>query len=189
MQYSSWFLFLFFCYKLYWTPKELLDSIILLWDRKPPENDNIENFEAKNKSAIMLFLSGWFESQYDEDFIKDTRELLISFIEQLPIEYKKPLQSKIANVKKKVEPSLFLFKTSKKKVKILSGNMIDILHIKPSRIAEQWTLIDLRNFMSIKKGEFLKLGTHWERMIKRSVMFTRWVASEIVEKKKRSKET
>jgi len=65
--------------------------------------------------------------------------------------------------------------------------MIDILHIKPSRIAEQWTLIDLRNFMSIKKGEFLKLGTHWERMIKRSVMFTRWVASEIVKKKKEAK--
>jgi len=66
--------------------------------------------------------------------------------------------------------------------------MIDILHIKPSRIAEQWTLIDLRNFMSIKKGEFLKLGTHWERMIKRSVMFTRWVASEIVEKKKKQRD-
>jgi len=66
--------------------------------------------------------------------------------------------------------------------------MIDVLSIKPSRIAEQWTLLDLLNFMSIKKGDFLKDNSgHWERMLKRAAMLTRWIASEIVEKKKRSK--
>jgi len=175
-----------YCSPLSPTPLQLLQMIIKLWNKDPPTEDYID-YTSKNRSSIMLFLSGWFESQYEEDFNGDVGELLQNFINSMPKEYMTPLLAKFENVKKTVEPSIILFKPSKSKIKVHSNKLINILHIKPSKLAEQWTLMDIRGILSIKKSEFLNPGNNWERMLKRSIMFTRWVASEIVEKSTVSK--
>jgi len=184
-----------YCYKKYYTPAQLLQIIINLWNKEPPTEDDTQ-FVSKNRSAIVLFLSGWFESQcyifgkenqIDEDFNGDVGENLQNFINSLPTEYQKPLLAKFENAKKPCEPTIILFKPSKSKIKIRPNKLFNILHIKPSRIAEEWTLMDIKGMLSIRKSEFLNPGSNWDKMLKRSAMFTRWVASEIVEKSTVSK--
>lgn len=46
----------------------------------------------------------------------------------------------------------------------------ELADLRPNQIADQWTLLDFRNFSKIKRDDFIskKLSEDWESMVKRS---------------------
>jgi len=68
----------------------------------------------------------------------------------------------------------------KKKKKLVLGRF-GFLDLKIEQVADQWTLLDMRNFMQIKTEDFLVPSEPWNQMLLRANLFTRWVTSEIVQ--------
>jgi len=124
---------------------------------------------SKTRTAVTFFLSGWFEVQYS-DFRGNVLEILDSFIQELPLDYQNPLVAKIQNaVKSKLNPSLYLFEPSKEGKTKLEPGKFGFLDIKPRQIADQWTILDMRNFFADRTRRVHstrrvpKLGTHAQK--------------------------
>jgi len=138
-----------------------------------------------SKTAVTFFLSGWFEVQYT-DFDGKALQILEAFLNEIPPDYKKPLLAKIQNaVKSRPTPTLYLFEPSKEsKIKLEPGKF-GFLDLKTRQIAEQWTLIDMRNFVAISRAEYIQMDKNntpnWDKMLRRGALLSRWVASEIVQ--------
>jgi len=81
-------------------------------------------------------------------------------------------------------PSIFLLE-ARERTRLLEPGKFGLAELKVADVAEQWTLLDVQNFKAIQRREFLapqaELRPNWERMLRRAAMFSRWVASEIVQ--------
>jgi len=95
---------------------------------------------------------------------------------------KKSLQAKFRTaMQPKPPPTVCFFEPSKESKKKLVLGKFGLLDLKIEQIADNWTLLDMRNFMQIKPEDFLCPSEAWNTMLQRSVLFTRWVTSEIVQ--------
>uniref|UniRef100_A0A6B2L1S2 Ras-GEF domain-containing protein n=1 Tax=Arcella intermedia TaxID=1963864 RepID=A0A6B2L1S2_9EUKA len=179
-------------YKKYSSPLQLLQVLINYWSE--PAHGNVSKAEqemicSKKRTSVTFFLSGWFEVQYS-DFKDTTLELLESFVREIPSEYSKPLVAKIQNViKSKPAPSIYLFEASKEGKAKFEPGTFGFLDLKAIQVADQWTILDIKNFLQIDRDEYLRIqsDSNWDRMLKRAAVFSRWVASEIVQNVKTSK--
>eukprot|EP01125_Pyxidicula_operculata_P008816 TRINITY_DN2925_c0_g2_i3.p1 TRINITY_DN2925_c0_g2~~TRINITY_DN2925_c0_g2_i3.p1 ORF type:complete len:515 (+),score=103.27 TRINITY_DN2925_c0_g2_i3:256-1800(+) len=179
---------IFLCgYKRYYTPEYLLQLLIDFWSE---EGDKPDEDIKRMRTSIVVFLSYWFEIQFSD--FSESPQLLETFMKNMTSEYRKPLISKIQSVHKvKPRPIEVLFDSSKdSKQSKLEPGKFGLLDLKPQQIADQWTILDMKNFLSIKREEFMKVEkdcVNWDRMMRRAAMLTRWVASEIVQVVERPK--
>eukprot|EP01127_Copromyxa_protea_P000927 TRINITY_DN1083_c0_g1_i1.p1 TRINITY_DN1083_c0_g1~~TRINITY_DN1083_c0_g1_i1.p1 ORF type:complete len:922 (-),score=109.22 TRINITY_DN1083_c0_g1_i1:86-2851(-) len=137
----------------------------------------------QTQTGIMFFLSAWFEVQMSDFLEGPIVQKLEDFIQQMPSAFARPIKSKISSIlSNKPPPSLYLFKPSTPAHKAtLSLGKFGLFDMKPEQVADQWTLLDMRDFLKIKPIEFLYPGEHWNAMLQRSTMLSRWVASEVVQ--------
>eukprot|EP01130_Rhizamoeba_saxonica_P017204 TRINITY_DN8238_c0_g1_i1.p1 TRINITY_DN8238_c0_g1~~TRINITY_DN8238_c0_g1_i1.p1 ORF type:complete len:835 (-),score=187.36 TRINITY_DN8238_c0_g1_i1:56-2560(-) len=170
-----------YCYLVYATPLELLELVISYWSREPPLSEDPEEYQTKTRSSVIFFLSGWFERKF-EDFKGETFDVLNSWIRNdIDHSYSSLLKGKIEQVRKTPPPNQYLIHPmSAREAKYRTGKF-GFKDLKASQIAEQWSLLDMQNFMDISTQSFITDDDAWNLMLKRSAMFTRWVASEIVD--------
>lgn len=176
-----------------------------------PNVDALQNqvrHEVKARSAVTMFLGEWFDVQYSDLVEGSALRRFDDFMRGLDETYRDALLAKLAQMKNRAMtplPPIQLVAPSKKKSMDLSPGKFGFLDLKPEQIAAQWTLLDLRNFMAISRKDFLqrtspnssagvlrsppsqgtlrpdKDESPWDRMLRRAAMFSRWVASEIVQ--------
>jgi hypothetical protein len=111
-------------------------------------------------------------------------------LDELHQDFKKPLLAKINNVKLKPLPTLYLFEPFRYSKLKLEPGKFGFLDLKNRQIAEQWTILDMRNFVAISRNEYTQLDKNtpnWDKMLKRGALLSRWVASEIVQNSQTSK--
>eukprot|EP01127_Copromyxa_protea_P020437 TRINITY_DN6844_c0_g1_i2.p1 TRINITY_DN6844_c0_g1~~TRINITY_DN6844_c0_g1_i2.p1 ORF type:complete len:564 (+),score=83.30 TRINITY_DN6844_c0_g1_i2:244-1935(+) len=170
------------CYRKFFEPWDLLEILINLWHSEIPPDENENEYKARTWSGVMLFLSEWIDAQYSDFSDPATFNELEAFVAEMPSNIRKPIISKIQNsMKPKVKDTFCLFEPTKD-LKLVPGRF-DLSDLKPNQIADQWTLLDFKNFSQIQRSDFLSStpSEHWNLMIKRSSVFTLWVASEIVQ--------
>jgi hypothetical protein len=183
-----------FSYRKYAKEVECLQHLIHYWNEPAPiafNQKEKEGWFAKRRTAVTFFLSNWFDVQYIDFENGRALQMLDAFLDEIPHEYKKPLIAKIQNaIKQRPTPSLYLFEPSKVIKGKLEPGKFGFLDIKTRQIAEQWTLLDMRNFMSITRSEYVQIGKsspNWEKMLRRGALISRWVASEVVQNVQMSK--
>jgi len=107
---------------------------------------------------------------------------------QIPGKHRKLLSSKIVNATKPLPPPTRCLidrpSLDIEKIGFLQPGKFGFMDLPIAMIAEQWTLMDCKNFLEINRSEFFDSKSErpcWKQMMSRAVLLSQWVASEVVQ--------
>lgn len=166
-------------YRLYFSPTDMFDTLISFWD-KPASRSARSSRMDMIRSSIMLFLTLWWERSIEQDFINDLEEKLMTWIEQLPENYKLPLMAKYERTKKeKTESSTMDIPRH-----LQTDTYYNFADVPEDIIASHLTISDVDLFMQMPILEFYKeKRDYFDSLFEASANFTRSIVGFIVEKK------
>lgn len=160
--------------------KESLIILLSFWDSPIL----IQNNRCKNttRSAIMLFLSYWWEKRLELDFVGEASEHLTEWLQTIPENYSKPLKSKydrmVLAADNEVKTTNIINQTIFKLPQELG-----ILDIDLTILAEHIKYRNVFMFLNIPLSELHSNDTsNLNNMMEYNANFTRWIVSCIVEK-------
>lgn len=165
-------------FRLYVTSSELFKTLVSFWD-KPTSRSARSSRLDMTRSAIMLFMTLWWEQSIEEDFINGIEGELVEWMENLPESYKLPLLAKYEKTKlEKTKTILF--------EKLAPSNDIyqSIMDIPDDVIALHLTFLDIEAFMKISINEFFEIKrTQLEEVVEKSAILTRSLVGFVLERK------